>query len=94
MKIITRREAALAIIAAIVISAVLFGTRYLLGPFDRPPAPSRVVDTIIVKETEDISFQREGDWVLATFVDGTICIHDKREIEPVCEKSVKGPEIP
>ena len=47
----------------------------------------------MVQAISTVSFQREGDWVLATFLDGTICIHDKREIEPVCQKSVKGPEL-
>ena len=89
---ISKKEAAIAILAAIGISAILFGTQYLLGP---PPVPRHIIsqETIIVKETEDISFQREGDWVLATFLDGTICIHDKREAEPHCQKSVKGPEL-
>ena len=76
-----------------VITAILFGTQYFLAPLDRPPV-RHVTDTIVVKETETISFQREGDWVLATFLDGTICIHDKREIEPVCQRAVKGPQIP
>jgi hypothetical protein len=95
VKLITKREAALVILAAIVISAILFGTSFYLdtrgGTFT--PAPTHLNETIIVKETEMISFQREGDWVLATFLDGTICIHDKREIEPVCRRAVKEPTI-
>jgi hypothetical protein len=80
---------------SLVITAILFGTQYFLAPLDpsTPPVRHVITDTIVVKETETISFQREGDWVLATFLDGTICIHDKREIEPVCQRAVKGPTL-
>ena len=95
---ISKKEAAQTILAAIAISTVLFVTSFLCSiPHESRTPLHQDLDetrTIVVKETEDVSFQREGDWVLATFVDGTICIHDKREAEPVCQKSVKGPQIP
>ena len=93
---ISKKEAAQAILAAIVISTVLFVTSFLCSiPHEsRTPLHQDLeTRTIVVKEMETVSFQREGDWVLATFLDGTICIHDKREAEPVCQKSVKGPEL-
>jgi hypothetical protein len=57
------------------------------------PVPHPHDAHVIVKETEQISFQREGDMVIATFVDGTICIHDKREIEPKCHSAVPQVEV-
>ena len=95
---ISKKEAAQAILAAIVISTVLFVTSFLCSiPHGSQTGVHQDLDetrtTIVVKETEDMSFQSEGDWVLATFVDGTICFHDKRETEPHCQKSVKGPEL-
>ena len=95
---ISKKEAAQAILAAIVISTILFVTSFLcsISRESRTP-PHQDLDettTIVVKETEDISFQREGDWVLATFLDGTICFHNKREIEPVCQRAIEEPTIP
>jgi len=91
----TRREAAQVLLASIVISAILFGAQYLLKPFDPPSPPVKhvQVETIVVKETDSISFQREGDWVLATFVDGEVCVHDKRRADPVCGRAIPVPTI-
>jgi hypothetical protein len=47
---------------------------------------------VTVKETLDISFQRQGDVVLATFVDGEACVHYKRTDTMTCEYAVPLPE--
>jgi hypothetical protein len=79
------------LIAVCLLGIILSGLAFLAEVNHQKPPVVRGVP-VIVKETGDISFQREGEMVLATFTDGTICIHDKRE-RPICHRAIPNLEV-
>jgi hypothetical protein len=76
------------LIAVCLLGIILSGLAFLAEVNHQKPPVVRGVPVVIVKETGDISFQREGEMVLATFTDGTICVHDKREERPICHRAI------
>ena len=77
------------------IAACCFGIllTYLAFVLSMPKSVPHISGPVIVKEMSDVSFQREGDIVLATFVDGTTCLNDKRVMRPLCHPAIPQVEV-